>query len=66
MREVFSVAGDEIPADLVWETVTCGCQIASKDGAMYMKPCDPGCEYYAFSLQETHRQGKLVEFKFQG
>lgn len=59
------MAGDEVPPDLKWEKLSCGCMIATKDGGMYMMPCRPGCQYYTFALQETHRQGKPVEFKFQ-
>lgn len=57
------MAGEVYPPDLEWDTLPCGCQIASKDGVMYLKPHDLYCKYYAYATQEAHRVGKPVEFR---
>lgn len=49
------------------ETLPCGCKTGTAvvDGVntFFFAPCSLDCEYYKYTIEESKRQGKPVEFK---
>lgn len=59
------------PEMVVEERAECGCLVGTypaADGrrAMALVPCSLSCELYQFTIAESGRQGKAVEFHMVG
>lgn len=46
----------------------CGCAfgVATDTTAFLVAPCALDCRYYLYALDESNRQSKPVEFRFEG
>lgn len=45
--------------------IDCGCEFWNEREVFVIKPCQPKCEIYRFTIEETRRQGNPVEYRAQ-